>query len=378
MSERGVLVHEWLSRTGGSENVFDAMVGAFPEADLLCLWSDVENRYPGRELTETWLARTPLRRSKAAALPLVPATWRNRRPGGYDWALVSSHMFAHHVSFSDQPSDFRKYVYVHSPARYLWNPELDARGQGLLPRLASPALRALDRKRAQEAVSVAANSEFVRDRVRSTWERDAGVIYPPVDVERISRTERWADVLEPSDAGQLAALPDQFVLGASRFVSYKCLDLVIEAGEVAGLPVVLAGAGPEESALRERGARASVPVRVLRSPSDPLLFALYQAALAFVFPAVEDFGIMPVEAMAAGTPVVVGPVGGARESVEDGVTGVVAESTAAHALAEAIESCVGLSPTDCVRRARRFGTDVFDRELRSWVSPVSSPRERRV
>ncbi|GEA89840.1 glycosyltransferase [Cellulomonas cellasea] len=377
MPERGVLVHEWLSRTGGSENVFDAMVGAFPEADLLCLWSDVPDRYPGRTLTETWLGRTPLRRNKAAAAPLVPATWRNRRPGGYDWALVSSHMFAHHVSFVDQPADFRKYVYVHSPARYLWNPELDARGRGILPRLVAPALRSVDRTRAQEAVSVAANSMFVRERVRSTWHRDAHVVYPPVDVRRISRTARWADALDPSDAVVLASLPDQFLLGASRFVRYKRLDLVIEAGEIAGLPVVLAGAGPEEAALRDRAARASVPVHVLRGPTDSLLFALYQAALAFVFPAVEDFGIMPVEAMAAGTPVVVGPVGGARESVEDGVTGAVAESTDPHALAEAVERCARLLPVDCVRRAEEFDADVFDRELRSWVSPVASVEEPR-
>lgn len=373
-----MLVHEWLSRTGGSENVFDAMVGAFPDADLLCLWNDVPGRYPGRDLRETWLARTPLRRSKAAALPAIIPTWRGRRPGGYDWALVSSHMFAHHVSFADQPADFRKYVYVHSPARYLWNPELDARGRGILPRLVAPALRRLDRRRADEAVAVAANSEFVRERVRATWHRDADVVYPPVDVRRISRTGRWADVLGPSDAARLAALPDQFVLGASRFVPYKRLDLVIEAGELSGLPVVLAGAGPEERALRERGDRASVPVHLVRSPSDALLFALYQAALAFVFPAVEDFGIMPVEAMAAGTPVVVGPVGGARESVQDGVTGAVAESTHPRALADAVERCASAVPADCVRRAERFGGDVFERELRAWVSPVGSVGEPRV
>ncbi len=246
----GVLVHEWLARTGGSENVFDAMVAAFPEADLLCLWNDVPDRYPGRELSETWLARTRLRRRKAAALPLLPATWRGRPAGGYEWALVSSHMFAHHVKFADQPQDFQKFVYVHSPARYIWNPELDARGRGL-PRLVAPPLRSLDRRRAREATSIAANSEFVRERVRAAWGLEAEVIHPPVDVARIRGVSSWADLVLPQEQQVIEELPPVFLLGASRFVDYKRLDLVVAAGEAARLPVVLAGAGPLEAGLRE-------------------------------------------------------------------------------------------------------------------------------
>lgn len=376
MAGRGILVHEWLSRTGGSENVFDAMVEAFPGADLLCLWSDVEDRYPGRELAETWLARTPLRRRKALALPAMVPTWRGRRPGGYDWALVSTHLFAHHVSFDASPADFRKYVYVHSPARYVWDPELDTRGAGVLPRTVGPTLRALDRRRAREHHAVAANSAFVRERVRRAWGRDADVIHPPVEVERIQAAGAWRDRLSPTERASLDALPRPFVLGASRFVPYKRLDLVVAAGEAAGLPVVLAGTGPGRAELAARAVGASVPVTVVDAPSDAMLYALYQEAAVFVFPALEDFGIMPVEAMAAGTPVVGLREGGTSETVLDGTTGVLLESFASPAaLAAAVAAAADLDRAACREHARRFGRRTFDDRIRTWTGAASTAYE---
>src|SRR5690606_36447909 len=124
----------------------------------------------------------------------------------------------------------------------------------------------------------------------------------------------------------LEELPDAFVLGASRFIRYKRLDLVISAAEKAGLPAVIAGRGPEEQHLRAVAAAARVPVHIVVSPSDEMLYALMQLAAVFVFPAIEDFGIVPVEAQAAGTPVVTGPFGGQVETFENGVSGVVADS----------------------------------------------------
>ncbi len=113
------------------------------------------------------------------------------------------------------------------------------------------------------------------------------------------------------------------MLGASRFIPYKRLDLVIAVGERAGRPVVLAGRGPELERLRAVGAAASVPVHVVEGPSTALLRALYQTTDLFVFPAVEDFGIMPVEAMAAGAPVLAQALGGTAESVVPGLTGAL-------------------------------------------------------
>ena len=370
----GVLVHEWLSRVGGSERVFDAMVEAFPDADLLTLWNDDPvRRYPGRPVRESWMARTPLRRSKALALPFMPLTWR-RRAGHYDWALVSSHAFAHHVTFRDAPADFRKYVYVHTPARYVWTPDLDARGQGLVPKLASPPLRSLDRRRAQEITEIAANSEYVRARIRATWGRDARVIHPPCDVERISTVSDWKSYLTDAEADAFGKLPDHFILGASRFIPYKRLDLVIQVGSASGVPVVLAGSGPEEGRLRKVAAEATVPVHFVTEPSDAVLFSLFRAAAAYVFPAVEDFGIMPVEAMAAGTPVVVGPHGGAVESVVDGQSGAVADELTAASFSAALDRCADISRAACVTRAANFGRARFVGELQDWLGGAASSR----
>ncbi len=348
------------------------MVDAFPDADILCLWNDAPRRYANRDVRETWIARTPLRKSKLAALPFILPTWRRRTPENYDWALVSSHLFAHHVSFRQQPESFRKYVYVHSPARYLWNPELDARGDAKIIRAAAPYLRAIDHLRAQEAYAIAANSRFIKARIEQAWDRESVVIYPPVDVERIQSVVRWAEELSIVESELLQALPRPFVLGASRFVRYKRLDRVIAAGEATGTAVVLAGSGPDLHELQERAANASVRVAIVESPSDALLYALYQEAMVYVFPAVEDFGIMPVEAMAAGAAVVVPRTGGASESVVDGVTGSHCDFESSAEIASAVGRAASLEPDVCANRARVFGLRRFEAELVAWVAGATS------
>jgi glycosyltransferase involved in cell wall biosynthesis len=363
ISPNGILVHEWLAEVGGSEHVFDTLAGMFPEADLLCLWSDVKDRYPGRELRETALARSRVRRSKPAAVPASLLTWR-RREGRHDWALISTHLFAHHYS-ERATRHLRKYLYVHSPARYLWEPGLDSRGAGVV-RLASPPLRLIDRRRAREAHALAANSGFVAERVARVWHRHATVIHPPVDVDRVERS-----LAHPALTGEeqriLDALPPQFVLGASRMVPYKALDRVIRAAGRLGLPAVIAGSGPDEARLRALAAGSRVPVTFARRPSDGLLHHLYARSSVFVFPPVEDFGIMPVEALAAGTPVVVGPVGGAREIVGDTAAGVVADSASPEDLAAAAGRAMRLDRSACRPRARRFAHPVFRQRVHAWL-----------
>ena len=362
----GVLVHEWIAKAGGSENVFEAVSRIYPDADLLCLWNDSDGRFDRARLTESWLARTPLRRSKVAALPLLPSTWRHAPDRGYDWALISSHLFAHHARFPGVAADDR-FVYVHSPARYIWTPELDLRGRHRATRAAAAALKPLDRRRAQETKHIAANSEFVRRRIADTWGVDSIVIHPPVEVTRIQAQGDWSEVLEPVERRALDGLPTEFLLGASRFIPYKRLDEVIRAGELTGTPVVLAGRGPEEERLRDRAAEASVPVSFVIGPSTPMLYALYARAAALVFPAVEDFGIMPVEAMASGTPVVAQAVGGAAESVVAGETGAHTTFDSDADVRDAVATARALYPETCRVRARDFSAEVFAHRIREWT-----------
>lgn len=357
----GILVHEWLSPRGGSENVFAVLGEVFPDAERWCLWDESGGRFEGVE--ETLLARTPLRGRKAAALPLMPFAWRMLPQRDADWVLCSSHLFSHHARFGGRAAEAPKLVYAHTPARYIWVPELDGRGQGPLARAASAMLKPLDRRRAAEPVAIAANSAFIAERVGWAWDREATVIHPPIDVARFAES-RATDETE----GVLATLPADYLLGVSRFVPYKRLELVIDAGVASGLPVVLAGGGGDEARLRAYAGDRGHPVTIVRDPSSTLLAALYRAAVALVFPAVEDFGIMPVEAMATGTPVVGNAVGGVAESVLDGVTGALVHEWSATELAAAVERAAAADRDACVHRAYEFDRPVFEAEIAAWVA----------
>lgn len=367
----GLIVHEWVAKAGGSENVVQEFATQFPDSDLQVLWSDDPDRFSLRTF-DTWLARTPLRRSKALALPFLPFTWRTLTShADYEWMLVSSHLFAHHVKPRNLGSGTPKLVYTHTPARYIWEPELDPRGSGIVARMASQALKPLDRRRAQEATSIVANSQFTRQRVQRAWERDADVIYPPVDTRRIASVEDWATQLTPIDHGVLDALPRTFILGASRFVAYKRLDQAISAGEAADVPVVLAGSGPDEAALRARAETATVPVHFVERPSTELLYALYQRALVYVFCAIEDFGIMPVEAMAAGTPVIVSPTGGAAESVDSVGGGRVIEDDSAAGWRTTVDAACSIDGAQLSARSHLYSRERFREQIQEWVTRES-------
>ncbi|WP_336648673.1 glycosyltransferase [Microbacterium sp. MMO-10] len=362
----GIIVHEWLERFGGAENVVDRFAALYPQAPIQALWNDAPGRFDPARVHETWLARTPLRRRKALALPFQPSTWRHLGSADADWIVCSSHLFAHHARFAGTARDAPKHVYVHTPARYIWNPELDDRGRSAAVRAAAPALRAIDRSRAEEAASMMANSEAVRERIREHWGVDAGVIHPPVDVVGL----RDPAPLSSAESAVLDGLPSEFLLGASRFVPYKRLDTVVRAGAAAGLPVVLAGGGPERDALVALAAERGVRIVLVDSPSRALLAELYRRSIAYVFPAVEDFGIMPVEAMATGTPVIGRTTGGVSESVQDGVSGVLIEDLDAFEGAEfraALDRVAALDRSAVAARALRFDTAEFDRAVREWL-----------
>lgn len=361
----GLIVHEWLEPNGGAEKVVEQLAEIFPQEHILALWDDAPGRFSEGRVIESWLSRTKLRSHKALALPFMLQAWRSLDYAKIDWVLCSSHLFAHHASFRHPNKDVRKLVYAYTPARYVWNAELDRRGDNRMIRMASKPLQIIDRHRAQEATSVVAISRFVRERIQQHWNRSCDVIYPPVDVEYFKQSRLGE--LTPDEVKVIDALPQPYVFGASRFIPYKRLDEVIRFGETARLPVVLAGSGPEEASLREIAAEATVPVLFISSPSLPMLRELYSAALAFVFPAIEDFGIMPVEAMATGTPVIAGRVGGTAETVIDGKSGSLIDFRSVSETLAAVEFAQRDSAQDCVEEAERFDSSVFRLRIQEWV-----------
>ena len=364
MSERRTLIaHEWIAEVGGSENVFEQICLAVPHGRAVCLWNGNPIRFACVE--ETWLARSPLRDHKAAAMPFMGSAWKRVDLTDVDRVVVSSHAFSHHLASRAADRGIPAYAYIHSPARYVWAPELDERGNSPIGRLGRSYFRHWDRRHVSSGVNYAANSQFVAKRVADAWGVEASVIYPPVDTDRI---HAFGGELVDADSASARTLPPNFVLGASRFVPYKNVDAAISAGEILDLPVVLAGTGPDEPRLRALGERARTPVIFVGRVSDDLLLEMYRRAALFVYMAVEDFGIMPVEAMACGTPVLVNEIGGARESVlrvAGGLTSGWQKSRFADP--DVVERALAIDTKAAERAVTKFSNAAFRSNVLSWV-----------
>jgi glycosyltransferase involved in cell wall biosynthesis len=356
-SQRLAIVHEWVAARAGSEQVFEALAQLYPEADLHALTVDpsVPLDVQGRSIRTTFLDRPGLRDKRGAVLPLMPLAWRMMGNSDHDVVLMSHHAFAA-TNRLGRPGAARL-AYVHTPARYVWTPELDGRGTSPFLAPARRALGSMDRRAASRLTSVAANSREVAHRIRAFWQREARVIHPPVDTDYFAQPAQ--DVMD---------LPTEFVLGLGRWIPYKNHLLVIEVAELAGIPAVIAGAGPLAAQLRARAAKSQVPVLVLERPAREEVRELFRRATVLMFPTEEDFGIVPVEAMAAGTPVVAYAKGGATETVVEGASGVLVAEHSAHAYLEGIRRARDIPAMECRINAQRFSRPRFDQEILNWVA----------
>jgi glycosyltransferase involved in cell wall biosynthesis len=349
------VVHEWFGAVGGSENVFLAIAELIPHARRYVLWAEPDTDVDGLALRQTWLARTPLRRSKALALPVMPLVWRTAGRPEPDVVISSSHAFAHTVKLG-APRRTRHLSYVHSPARYVWSPHHDGRGGH--PLLAAPRklLKAVDVRSSRHVHAYAANSREVQRRIKRFWRRDAVVIHPPVDVEFFGGAPR-----DEQDR--------DYLLGVGRWIPYKRFDLMIEVAAAARMKLILAGSGPLEARLRRQA--AGLPVAFEVRPSRERLRELYRGARALMFPAHEDFGIVPVEAQACGAPVVGLRRGGLLETVVDGETGYLVDAADPSAYVPLVRRAADLS-TDRIRRhADRFSHTRFADHMTRWVDDAT-------
>jgi len=365
---RIALAHEWLHARAGSEKVFEALAAIFPDADLYALTDTLGDALAtqGRPVTTTFLARTPvLRHRRDLALPLMPLAWRTVTSRGYDLVVTSSHACAKGFRPGREALHL---CYCYTPMRYVWDPNDRRRGVHRLAGLGPRAvLRRWDRRSAGWVDSFAAISTAVQERIQRYYGRASTVIHPPVD------TRFYTPAPDGPAADGVPAGP--FVLACSRFIPYKRLDLAILAAADIGVPVVIAGSGPDETALRRAAAGAGVPVTFEISPSDARLRDLYRGAAAFVFPALEDFGIVAVEAQACGTPVVALNHGGARDTVVDGVTGALVDAQDVAAFAKGLGRALELNdPAACVERAAAFSPEAFEGKVRAWVADAERGR----
>lgn len=364
---RIAIAHEWLDARAGSEKTFEALAGVFPEADLFAL-SDAlgdELETGGRPVATTFIDRVPaLRNRRDLALPLMPLAWRTVTNRPYDLVLTSSHAC---VKGFRPARDALHLCYCYTPMRYVWDPHDQRSG---LHRLAAfgprAALRTWDRRAVSWVDSFAAISTAVQARIERCYGRPSRVIHPPVDT---------AFYCPAGQGEQLKVCAEPFVLACSRFIPYKRLDVAILAAERVGMPVVVAGRGSGETALREVAARVRVPVHFELDPSDDSLRSLYRAAAAFVFPALEDFGIVAVEAQACGTPVVARAEGGTADTVVDGVTGTLVQGNSVEDFADGLLRTLNLTNSQrCIDNAARFSTNVFHRNIRNWTQDAQQSR----
>jgi len=359
---RAAIVHEWLASYAGSERVLEQMLRILPEAELFALVDALrpaERAFLGhRTVTTSFLQRMPFSKKHFRAyLPWMPLAVEQFDLSAYDLVISNCHAVAKGVLTN--PHQLHLCV-CYSPMRYAWHlQEQYLRGsglagglRGLLARRALHRLRIWDARTPNGVDAFLAISRFVARRIWKVYRRRSTVLYPPVDTEAFR---------PGADSGR-----EDVYVAASRLVPYKRMELIVEAfGRMPGRRLVVIGDGPGQRRL----ARAAGPnVRLLGHVPQDTLRGWLQRARAFVFAAEEDFGILPVEAQACGTPVIAFGRGGATETVQDGRTGVLFAPQTPEALMAAMERFEAAGPWDrqgIRANAERFTVERFRREFQA-------------
>lgn len=352
--ETTALVHDWVTVPGGAEEVLREIVQLFPGTVFTAQFNPARFKWlDGVPVRDTWVSRMPFSRQRHYLYaPILADVYARMDLSGFKLILTDSHTFAHHVR---KPEGAVHLCYYHTPARSLWAPEVDDRaGSDPLRKMIAKRLRRLDLLASKNPDVLFANSQTTANRIRKAYGREVEeVIYPPVE------TSKWIEVERRSD--RLGFL----VWG--RLIRYKRFDLAIEAARTSGFPLQIVGAGPLESSLKQLAAGAS-NVTFHGRIDDEQLRQLMSECRGVLFPGYEDFGIVPVEAMAAGLPVAAYGEGGASETVTP-ECGVQFTQQSQAALAGAVKSLESreFDPAVLKARALEFDTQVFRRKYRAAV-----------
>lgn len=356
---RVALIHDWLNGMRGGERVLEVLCREFPDAPIHTLIherdlvSDTINAHP---IKTSWFQRHRWARKRYRwLLPLMPGAVKGLRPRDVDAVISLSHCVAKGVPV---PPGIPHLCYCFTPMRYIWD-QLDQyvgghTGHGWvrpLVKLWRPRLRRWDIATAQRLTRILTLSDHIADKIKRFWGCEARVVPPPINTAHFT----------PSKAP-----PGEHYLVASAMVPYKRIDLAIRAANEAKLPLRVVGEGPEIGALRQL---AGPTVTFTGWVTDDQLRDEYRACRALLFPGEEDFGLVPVEAMACGRPVIALRVGGVLETVVEGETGLFFDRQTPASLIDAVRrfETMTFDPAMCRARAERHTPEAFQKTIREEI-----------
>jgi glycosyltransferase involved in cell wall biosynthesis len=365
MTMRVAIVHYWLVQMRGGERVLEHLCDMYPDADI---FTHVVNRaklspkLAARRIFTSWISRLPFAtKHYQKYLPLMPAALEALDLSDYD--LVISCEAGPAKGIITRP-DAVHVTYCHSPMRYIWDQYHQYRRESgmaarLMMPLFAPRLRQWDMASAARSDTIMANSAYVAARVRKFWGREAAVVHPPVDT----------DLYRPGDT------VEEEYLWAGQLIPYKLPDVAVAAFTASGRKLHVVGTGPMLPRLR---AMAGPGIRFSERLSFDDLRRAYASCKALAFTSEEDFGMIPVEVMASGRPVIAYGRGGALESVVDGRTGLFYTDKGEHGLRRALDDFEAWLPEfrteDAVARARDFAPIRFREAVARHVSEAMAGR----
>ena len=366
---RIAIIHDWLVTLGGAERVLEQVLCLYPEADLYSLIDFLPDNQRefilNKKATTSFLQKFPLVRKKYRSyLPFMPIAIEQFDLLDYDLIVSISHAVAKGVLKTSKQLHI---CYCHTPIRYAWDlqqqylkeTKLNKGIRGMIAKAILHYIRIWDQSSVHRVNHFIAISQHIVKRIKNVYGSNSTVIYPPVDTEKF----------------YVGNKKEEFFLTASRMVPYKRIDLVVETFSQLGLPLVVIGDGPD---FRKVKKKAKKNVELLGYQSDRVLTEYLQKARAFVFAAEEDFGILPVEAQACGTPVIAYGEGGALETVIENKTGIFFKEQTVESLAEAIGKFEKVqnkfNPQEIRKNAERFNKDRFKREFKELVEQLINGR----
>ncbi|MEY4433667.1 MAG: hypothetical protein RLZZ44_1801 [Bacteroidota bacterium] len=359
---RIAIVHEWWAKYGGSENVADSIADLFPEAEVFCLYVDSNLNLSSLRpnVRQSWISLIPYHENRKIAAALSILAYRTLSFNYFDLVISSSHTFAHTVRFP-RSQNTTYLSYVHTPARSLWVNEIDGRAEIAGMSLVRPALKQLDKLLGSHVNGIAANSEEVKNRISLFWNMESEVITPPVDLNfsLFNFLDRVSD---------FPFRKDDYIVSAGRFVEYKNHDFAIRVAARARIPIVIMGSGPMEKELRELAKSMSVQCHFEIGPSRERWLNILKNARAMLFPAHEDFGITPVEAMGLGTPVIALSKGGALDYMQDEVNGKLIGALNLDLFSEELIRLNINDRSKIISSVAKFDKSLFQVKFKNWVN----------